>query len=54
MDPVVFPDLDLDVRPWCPVCDNGQQVDTDGTSWWCEKCGVTWCMDGTKGERPDG
>lgn len=37
------------VTPECPLC--GGNVDCDGTSFWCEPCGVTWGMrPGDEGE----
>lgn len=35
------------VGPDCSNC--YREVDSDGTSWWCEGCGATWSDDGTEG-----
>lgn len=43
-----IPDLEW-CHPDCPMCH--RETSGDGTSLWCEHCGITWNDDGTGGTR---
>lgn len=49
--PEAVPDLDLDQSIPCGDEECLGNAASDGTSWWCETCGATWDVDGTRGQR---